>query len=310
MEEEAERIVARRIVTDLMLQVCKLGSYTLLLVALYHGSYYYDTHPQPPCLHLPQILLTYSRDSHFYRTMATRYEWTTAIPDSPFYNREYDWFGQAQVHSCALCNEELHRAPDGVAGESNLDLLAKKFIHHHFIGVRHENNLKELIDVARSTCNTNSTAASQQGKISSLFKPTGITCIASTQTQTNGITRREPRSNHRSHNKTPTCKICASLLHVVGTKADGSFLMSASHLEQLHHKTSTVKFQELAEKETRLIMFKKPGSSTTIAATTLEISAAHDLPTDIGMSILRFVGIQEKGTTISTRSTETRRTTS
>jgi hypothetical protein len=233
--------------------------------------------------------------------MAARYEWTTAIPDSPFYHREYDWFGQAQVHSCALCNEELHRTPDGVGGESGLDLLAKKFIHYHFISVRHENNLKEVIDVARSTCNTNTTAASAQGKISSLFKPTGVACIASTQTQINGITRRKPRSNknRRSHNKTPTCKVCASLLHVVGTKADGSFLMSASHLEQLHHKTSTVKFQELAEKETRLIMFKKPGSANTIAATALEISAARDLPADIGMSILRFVGIQEDPRTAS-----------
>ena len=243
--------------------------------------------------------------------MAARYEWTTAIPDSPFYHREYDWFGQAQVHSCALCNEELHRTPDGVAGEStSLDLLAKTFIHHHFIGVRHENNLKEVIDVARSACNTNATAT--QGKKSSLFKPTGITCITSTQTQTNGITRRKPRSNknRRSHNKTPTCKVCASLLHVVGTKADGSFLMSASHLEQLHHKTSTVKFQELAEKETRLIMFKKPGSANTIAATALEISAARDLPTDIGMSILRFVGIQEDPISASNRSIETRRTAS
>ena len=158
--------------------------------------------------------------------MATRYEWTTTIPYSPFYHREYDWFGQAQVHSCALCNEELHRAPDGVAGESSLDLLAKKFIHHHFIGVRHENNLKEVIDVARSTCNT--TAA--QGKIPSLFKPTGITCtcIASTQTQTNGITRRKLRSNRRPHNKTPACKVCDSLLHAVGTKAGGSFLIVAS----------------------------------------------------------------------------------
>ena len=193
--------------------------------------------------------------------MATRYEWTTTIPYSPFYHREYDWFGQAQVHSCALCNEELHRAPDGVAGESSLDLLAKKFIHHHFIGVRHENNLKEVIDVARSACNT--TAASAQGKIPSLFKPTGITCtcIASTQTQTNGITRRKLRSNRRPHNKTPACKVCDSLLHAA------------------------------------------------VAATTLEISAARDLPNDIGMSILLFVGIQEKTATASAsnRSTETRR---
>ena len=86
--------------------------------------------------------------------------------------------------------------------------------------------------------------------------------------------------------------------------------MSASHLEQLHHKTSTVKFQELAEKETRLIMFKKPSAATTIAATTLEISAAHDLPADIGMLILRFVGIQEIPISASNRSIETRRTTS
>ena len=218
--------------------------------------------------------------------MTTRYEWTTTIPYSPFYHREYDWFGQAQVHSCALCNEELHRAPDGVAGGSGSDLLAKKFIHHHFIGVRHENNLKEVIDVARSTC----------------------TCIASTQTQTNGITRRKLRSNNTSHNKTPACKVCDSLLHAVGTKAGGSFLMSASHLEQLHHKKSAVKFQELAEKETRLILFKK--SATAVAATTLEISAAHDLPNDIGMSILRFVGIQQKPYSASTRSVETQRTTS
>ena len=241
--------------------------------------------------------------------MATRYEWTTTIPYSPFYHREYDWFGQAQVHSCALCNEELHRAPDGVAGGYGLDLLAKKFIHHHFIGVRHENNLKEVIELARSACNT--TAASAQGKIPSLFKPTGITCtcIASTQTQTNGITRRKLRSNRRPHNKTPACKVCDSLLHAVGTKAGGSFLMSASHLEQLHHKKSAVKFQELAEKETRLILFKKPGSATAVAATTLEISAARDLPNDIGMSILLFVGIQEKTATASAsnRSTETRR---
>ena len=210
------------------------------------------------------------------------------------------------MHSCALCNEELQRAPDGVAGGSGSDLLAKKFIHHHFIGVRHENNLKEVIDVARSTCNT--TAA--QGKIPSLFKPTGITCtcIASTQTQTNGITRRKLRSNNTSHNKTPACKVCDSLLHAVGTKAGGSFLMSASHLEQLHHKKSAVKFQELAEKETRLILFKK--SATAVAATTLEISAAHDLPNDIGMSILRFVGIQQKPYSASTRSVETQRTTS
>ena len=233
--------------------------------------------------------------------MATRYEWTTTIPDSPFYHREYDWFVQAQVHSCALCNEELHRTPDGVAGESGLDLLAKKFIHHHFIGVRHENNLKEAIDVARSTCNTNTTAALAQGKIPSLFKPTGITCIASTQTQTNGITRRKLRSNRRSHN-TPACKVCDSLLHAVGTKAGGSFLMSASHLEQLHHKASTVKFKELAEKETRLILFKKPGSAAIVATSILEISAAHDLPTDIGMSILRFVGIQQKPYSASNRS--------
>ena len=183
------------------------------------------------CLHFPPFLLRdpyNSRNSLFDHTMATRYEWTTTIPYSPFYHREYDWFGQAQVHSCALCNEELHRAPDGVAGESSLDLLAKKFIHHHFIGVRHENNLKEVIDVARSACNT--TAASAQGKIPSLFKPTGITCtcIASTQTQTNGITRRKLRSNRRPHNKTPACKVCDSLLHAVGTKAGGSFLIVAS----------------------------------------------------------------------------------
>ena len=250
---------------------------------------------------------------------STRYEWTTTLPESPFYKREYDWSGQvrapAQVHSCSLCNEELHRTPifdslgdsDSnsveVAGESGLDLIAKKFIHHHFIGVRHENNLKEVIDAA--TGNTN--AMTTQRQTSPPFLPNSTTCI--TSTQTHDFTGKKPRSSRRSNPKEPTCKVCkASSSQVVGTKTDGSFLLSASHLEQLHHRRSTTKFQELAEKETRLIRFKKPGCATTIATLILEIAAAHDLPNDIGLSILHFVGIQEKTTSIPIRSTKAPRT--
>lgn len=80
---------------------------------------------------------------------------------------------------------------------------------------------------------------------------------------------------------------------MVGTRADGPYILSAAHLDQLHHKRSTSRFQELAEEETRLIEFKKPCTATAIAFDVLEIAAEHDLPTDVGRLILRFAGIQE-----------------
>ena len=91
------------------------------------------------------------------------FEWTLPLPKSPFYKEEYCWSSNSQVHSCTLCNEELHRTPmfDALGnidpiGKIHLDLLSKKYIHFHFISIRHEDNLKEATKEATGKSNTTS----------------------------------------------------------------------------------------------------------------------------------------------------------
>jgi hypothetical protein len=170
-------------------------------------------------------------------------------------------------------------------GKSELDLLAKKFIRCHFVSVRHEDNLKKAMKVA--TDKSNATRATTQINTK---KPVPL---HSTGTG-HGTSKRRSRTSRKASSPRRTCVICkASSLHMVGTRADGPYILSAAHLDQLHHKRSTSRFQELAEEETRLIEFKKPCTATAIAFDVLEIAAEHDLPTDVGRLILRFAGIQE-----------------
>lgn len=223
----------------------------------------------------------------------TNFEWTLPLPESPFYKEEYVWSSNSQVQSCTLCNEELHRTPifDSLGnvdptGESDLDLLAKKYIRYHFTSVRHEDNLKKAMKIATGKSNATSTTKQPNTK-------TQMPAHHSTGTG-HGTTQRRSRSRRKSSSPQRTCVICkASSLHMVGTKADGPFILSAAHLDQLHHKRSITRFQELAEEETRLIEWKKPSTATAIAFAVLEIATVHDLPTDVGRLILKFSGIQE-----------------
>lgn len=220
------------------------------------------------------------------------FEWTLPLPNSPFLKSEFDWSSNSQVHSCTLCDEELHRTPifDSLGnidptGESDLDLLAKKYIQYHFISVRHEDNLKKAMKAATGKSNVTSATKQPNTRTPMPVRSTGAS---------HGTTKRRPRSRRKDSSPQRTCVICkASSLHVVGTKADGQFILSAAHLDQLHHKRSTTRFQELAEEETRLIELKKPSTATAIAFAVLEIATEHDLPTDVGRLILKFSGIQE-----------------
>ena len=221
------------------------------------------------------------------------FEWTLPLPKSPFYKEEYCWSSNSQVHSCTLCNEELHRTPifdllgniDPI-GKIHLDLLSKKYIHFHFISIRHEDNLKEAMKEATGKSNTTSTTEQPNTKTQIPVHSTGTG---------HGTTQRRSRSRRKASSLQRTCVICkASSLHMVGTKADGPFILSSAHLDQLHHKRNITRFQELAEEETRLIEWKKPSTATAIASAVLEIATTeHDLPTDVGRLILKFSGIQE-----------------
>ena len=232
----------------------------------------------------------------------TKFEWTLPLPESPFYKREYCWSGHSQVHSCTLCDEELHRTPifdssgnfdsnsliTTGAGVSDLDLLAKKYIHNHFISVRHEDNLKEAMNVAARKSN----AATKQPTRSSNANAPMIFHSTSTG---RGTTKRKARSSRKVSSAQQTCVICkASSRHVVGAKTDGPYLLSSAHLDQLHHKRSMKRFQELADEEMRLINYKKPSTANAIAFLSLEIVSDNDLPTDVGLLILRFAGIQKE----------------
>ena len=138
-----------------------------------------------------------------------------------------------------------------------------------------------------ATGKSNATGATKQPNTRALMPVRSIGA-------SHGTTKRRSRSRREASPVQRTCVICkASSLHMVGTKADGPLILSAAHLDQLHHKRSITRFQELAEKETRLIELKKPSTATAIAFAVLEIATEHDLPTDVGLLILKFSGIQE-----------------
>ena len=212
-----------------------------------------------------QSILRLDKEVHKTRTMAEasassalsgppigpsciKFEWTLPLPESPFYKEENCWSSNSQVQSCTLCNEELNRTPmfDSLGnidptGKSDLDLLAKKYIHYHFTSVRHEDNLKKAMEVATGKSNATSTTKQPNTKTQMPVHFTGTG---------HGTTQRRSRSRRKASSPQRTCVICkASSLHMVGTKADGQFILSAAHLDQLHHKKSVTRFLELSEEE-------------------------------------------------------------